>query len=228
MAYPGPVKAACGFAGATVLALLSACASAPPAPFGLPGEAHRITVEQRPERLSLALSPQMAGLTAAQRETLRGYAAAYLDHGYGPLAISVPEGAATSQAGRRAAREVRKTLHAAGLDWAVIAQGSYQASGTAPLLLGFTRYVAHAEGCGREWRNLATRPGNNESANFGCALAVNTAAMIADPYDLVRPGVTRPPSAQRRQTVMDKYVKGEPTGAKRSSDEKVKVSDATD
>ena len=219
-----------GLAGGAVLMLMSACATAPQTPWGVPGDAHKISVEQRPENLSLALAPRMGGLTAAQRNALRGYAAAYLDHGYGPLAISAPKGTDTSVAGRRAAAQARKLLHAAGIDWAVIAQGAYQAGGTngAPLLLSFTRYVARAEGCGGAWRNLATAPGNNESANFGCALAVNTAAMIANPYDLVQPSATQPASAARRQTVMDKYTRGEVTGAARGSDEKVKVSDAND
>ncbi len=230
MADHGLGRAARALGCAAALAALGACSSTQQTPFGLPGDAHKITVEQRPEKLSLALAPRMTGLTAAQRDALRGYAAAYLDHGYGPLAISMPQDTDTTAAGRRAAEQARQLLHAAGIDWAVIAQGGYQASGTsgAPLILSFTRYIAHAEGCGGDWRNLATSPGNNESANFGCALAVNTAAMIADPYELVRPSATRPPSAPRRQTVMDKYTKGEATGAARSSDEKVKVSDATD
>ncbi len=215
--------------GALVLGL-SACSTAPKNPWGLPGDQHQITVERRQERLAVTLAPRMGGLTQAQQQTLRGFAAAYLDHGYGPLAITAPQGASTSAAGRKAARAAQKILHQSGIDWAVVAQGHYQAgtTGVAPLLLTFTRYVARAEGCGGQWNNLATRPGNNASDNFGCALAANTAAMIADPYDLVRPSVIDPASTARRQTVMDKYIAGEPTGAKRTSDEKGTVSDAVD
>ncbi len=209
---------------------VGACGTAPKTPWGLPGDQHKIAVEQKPERLALALSPHTAELTQRQKEALMGYAAAYLDHGYGPLTISMPQGSDTAMAGRHAAQQTQKVLHAAGVDWAVIAKGDYQASGTtgSPLLLSFTRYVAHAQGCEQQWRNLATSPGNNESDNFGCALAINTAAMIADPYDLVRPKATDAASTARRQTVMDKYIAGEVTSAARSSDDSGTVSDAVE
>lgn len=207
---------------------LGACGTAPKTPWGLPGDQHKITVQQTQENLSLALAPNMAGLTEAQKRKLHGYAAAYLDHGYGPLAISAPQGADTSIVAGRAIQQTRKILFEAGIDWAVIAKGRYQASGTtgSPLLLSFTRYEARAQGCDGRWRNLVIHPGNNESDNFGCALATNTAAMIANPYDLVRPRATEPASTARRQTVMDKYIAGEATSGKRTADEKGTVSSA--
>ena len=214
--------------GMVMLLGLSACNTAPKTPFGLPGDRHKITVAQKQEDLRLALAPNMAALTPAQVRTLTAYAAAYLDHGYGPLVISVPQGANTSLVARRAAQQTQKALQAGGVDWAVIVKGQYQAGGAtgSPLLLSFTRYVASAEGCGGRWHNLTTHPGNNESDNFGCALAANTAAMIADPYDLVRPGTVEPASTARRQIVMGKYIAGQPTGAERSSDAKGTASDA--
>ncbi len=207
---------------------LNACSTAPKNPRGLPGDQHKISVVQQAERLTLTLAPAMGSLTEAQKRTLQGYAAAYLDHGYGPLAISMPQGSDTSSAARRAAQQSQKVLYEAGVDWAIIAQGHYQASGItgSPLLLSFTRYVAHVEGCDGRWRNLATHPGNNESERFGCALAINTAAMIANPYDLIRPSATDPASTARRQTIMNKYIAGEVTGAERTADEKGTVSDA--
>ncbi len=214
--------------GGTLLLVLGACGTAPKTPWGLPGDQHKITVQQTQENLSLALAPNMEGLTPAQMRKLQGYAAAYLDHGYGPLAISAPQGANTSMVAGRAIGQTQKILFEAGIDWAVIAKGHYQANGSSgsPLLLSFTRYEAKARGCDGRWRNLVTHPGNNESDNFGCALATNTAAMIANPYDLVRPRATEPASTARRQTVMDKYIAGEATGGKRTADEKGTVSSA--
>lgn len=207
---------------------VSACSTKLNQEWGLPGEQHKITVEQVPERLALTLSPGNRALSQRQKTTLRGYAAAYLDHGYGPLVISIPEGSDTASAGRHAAGQTQKILVESGIDWAVLVKGNYQASGTsgAPLLLSFTRYVAQAQGCEQRWKNLARAPGNNESDNFGCALAINTAAMIANPYELVRPSPTEPASTARRQTVMDKYIAGEISSAARSSDSKGTVSDA--
>jgi pilus assembly protein CpaD len=216
------------FVGAALLLGLGGCATAPKTPWGLPGSQHKIAVTQQPEMLNVALSERMDGLTELQKRTLRGYAAAYLDHGYGPLAISRPLGTPVSVSARRAAQQTQNILQQAGVDWSVIVIGKYQATGLskAPLVLSFTRYIATAEGCSGQWRNLATHPGNNESDNFGCALAANTAAMIANPYDLVRPATVDPASTQRRQTVMEKYIAGQPTGTERTADEKGSVSDA--
>jgi pilus assembly protein CpaD len=214
--------------GSALLLGLGACSTAPKNPWGLPGSKHKIAVTQLPEMLNVALSERMDGLTELQKRTLRGYAAAYLDHGYGPLAISRPLGTPISASARRAAQQTQSILHQAGVDWSVIVVGKYQATGLskAPLVLSFTRYVAKAEGCSEQWRNLATHPGNNESDNFGCSLAANTAAMIANPYDLVRPATVDPASTQRRQTIMEKYIAGQPTGTERTADEKGSISDA--
>ena len=51
----------------------------------------------------------------------------------------------------------------------------------------------------------------------------NLAAMVANPADLLGPRTMTPAARERRDIVWDKYVKGEPTAASRSDDEKAKV-----
>ena len=58
---------------------------------------------------------------------------------------------------------------------------------------------------------------------MGCANQHNLAAMIANPADLLGPRSETDRSGERRDTVWDKYTKGESTGAQKSEEEKVKV-----
>ncbi|GAG12372.1 unnamed protein product, partial [marine sediment metagenome] len=53
----------------------------------------------------------------------------------------------------------------------------------------------------------------------------NLAAMVANPRDLVEPRGMTPRSSQRRDIIMDKYVRGDTTVSNKSKDEKVKASD---
>jgi pilus assembly protein CpaD len=49
--------------------------------------------------------------------------------------------------------------------------------------------------------------------------------MVANPRDLVEPQGMTPRDSQRRDVVMEKYVKGDSTVAEKSADEKAKVSE---
>jgi len=52
---------------------------------------------------------------------------------------------------------------------------------------------------------------NQPYDNFGCFHTANLAAMIDDPRQLLQPYDMTIPDSQRRQTVYDKYIKGENT-----------------
>ena len=95
----------------------------------------------------------------------------------------------------------------------------------APLSLTYRRLKASAKPCAILNRNLAYNPQNTNYKNFGCATQNNLAAMIAEPRDLTVPRGTDPRSSERRMTIYDKYIKGQPTGAERSEEEKSKVSE---
>jgi pilus assembly protein CpaD len=54
---------------------------------------------------------------------------------------------------------------------------------------------------------------NRPYYNFGCSTQQNLAAMVENPEDLVQPRASTPAYAARRQTVIEKYRKGEnPSG----------------
>jgi pilus assembly protein CpaD len=65
--------------------------------------------------------------------------------------------------------------------------------------------------CGYWPESAVAETSNRSYYNFGCAYQRNLAAQVADPRDLARPRAMDPPYATRRETVLDKYDKGETT-----------------
>jgi pilus assembly protein CpaD len=88
--------------------------------------------------------------------------------------------------------------------------------------VSYKRIVAEAGPCGQWPDNMG--PGvvgseryplleseNRPYYNFGCATQRNLASSVANPEDLVQPRAETPAYAARRQTVIDKYAKGQDT-----------------
>lgn len=213
-----------------ILIGLTACAVRDTEPlWQLPGERHRITVKEDMDRLNLVIGPEDAGLSNLQKQAVQAFAGAWRDHGHGPLAVSIPSGSANGPAAVTAAAQTRAALFAQGLNWNQIVGGHYDARGqvAAPVVLTFKRYTASAEGCSAAYQGLVTTFQNQPSYNFGCAVAANTAAMIADPHDLLSPRQQGPAESDRRMNQYDKYIKGENTSSTRSDEEKGTVSNVS-
>ena len=66
---------------------------------------------------------------------------------------------------------------------------------------------------------------NKPAWNHGCANQRNLAAQVANPADLVQPRGEGPVLASRRNTVTEKYRKGEPTQTQNPDGNKGKISD---
>ena len=223
-------------AAAVLCVSASACASlsAPPDnlrgnPVATPADLHTITVAQSGERLEIPVIGQDGVLAADNLTMIDNFGREYRDIGHGPLIVSTPAGAGDADAAARIAQAARLQLADGGVPYAAISGSTYDASGrdTAPVVLSFTHYTAEAPSCAPVWtEDLAHSPSNRPPPNFGCFMNANLAAMIADPSDLVDPRALEPRDGARRAVVMDKYRQGQPTGATRSADEQVKISDA--
>ena len=102
-------------------------------------------------------------------------------------------------------------------------RGAYHAErdSNPPIRISYLRYVAEAPVCGSWPTNLAHEPDNVSYPNFGCATQRNFAAQIANPCDLLQPRSETPRASERRDTVWTKYVKGDTTNTKKSTDEKI-------
>jgi pilus assembly protein CpaD len=89
------------------------------------------------------------------------------------------------------------------------------------------RYVAEGPACTPNWpENLADNPTNTHYTMFGCSNQRALAAMVANPADLLGPRTEGTRYSDRRDTVMGNYVKGKPTGADKTDDERVQVKGA--
>jgi pilus assembly protein CpaD len=150
---------------------------------------------------------------------LRRFASDYMDHGSGALAVTA------SQRFGNAPEEVARRLSALGVPEDRIMFGSQDEPGSpGGIKLTYIRYMARTPDCGNWSTSLTRTYDNTTSPNFGCATQKNIAAMVADPRDLVSPQTASSSDAQRRLIVLDKYRKGETTGAQKTEEQSGTVS----
>lgn len=168
-------------------------------------------------------------LTPSEREAVRYFALSYLEEGHGAVIISRPSNGPNDGSAMRASADARAILLAEGVDTGAIAEGAYDGTGarTAPLILSYRTYEAVAPNC----PDISSIDFTDTSSNaalpsHGCAVAVNLAAMIANPSDLVGVQPLDPADLGRRQIVMTKYRNGEKTSAERNDDASGAVSSA--
>jgi pilus assembly protein CpaD len=185
-------------------------------------------VSQEPSILKVSVARGSQGLTPQQRAEVVEFTSKYRssDAGNSRLVVSVPSGAPNEVAAMNAAEDVRQLLLQGGFPESAIAVEAYHEDSGAqpPLRIAYMRYVAKGPECGHDWsENLANNTQNVGQPNFGCAEQRNLAAMVANPADLLGPRTMGDRYADRRDKVMENYAKGEPTGAKKSEDEKVTV-----
>jgi pilus assembly protein CpaD len=202
------------FASLAAVLLAGSCAqpgdiNAPLASFS-PTENYPITVEPGSQSLRVSYAGPGVGLSPGESAAFDDFVAQYLAHGSGAISISVPQGAAEqteiSYFGER--------LFAMGVDRSRILVGTHDvANGDGRIEVNFVEYKAQTKPCGDWSVDVGEDAENTSMPNFGCAVQHNIAAMVADPRDLV---ATRPMSASdanRRETVMGHYEKGEITQA---------------
>jgi pilus assembly protein CpaD len=191
---------------------------------------HPIVVTNEPANLDLKISSTAHGLSPSQRSQAIDFFNRYRGTGAdaGRLAISVPSGGANDIAVTRALADLRLIVGEAGISEANVAVRPYRAGrdANAPIRMSYARFVAEGPECGLWPDNLASDRRNLPYANFGCASQRNLAAQISNPADLLGPRAMTPASAERRDTVYGKYVKGDPTHAEKSNDERLQVKGA--
>lgn len=207
-------------------AVATACAGSRPAT--LPSEAHKITVREVRDRLEIATPADKVALSLNDRDALTLLAETYRNEGHGDLIVALPANGGNEEAVAITAAQTRDVLEAGGVAYVDILGARYDAAGdaAAPIVVMFSRYVAEAPDCFRTWGDFARTSDGANTVNFGCASQANLAAMVADPRDLLGPRAMDPGDIGRRTVVLDKYRKGESTGAKKSEDQKTAISDA--
>lgn len=195
---------------------LAACASTPPdqGPNKLAATEtqqwmDRVKVTSAPDEIVLA--PHASGLSANQSAALESLVSRWLEAEGRELVVTAP-----NKAGGMAT-QIRDRLILLGAPGSRVRVVGFDPTGPEDdtIRVGFLRYQAEPLKCGRRWENLTATRNNTAYDNFGCAMAANIAAQVANPEDLVRPRDMTPADAGRRDTVLGDYRKGEVTSSKK-------------
>ena len=186
-----------------------------------PTERHPIMVDKREEVLDLSVSRGARGLAGSQRARTRSFMRAYRDSGNSALVIRAPSGSPNEVAAIRVLDDVRRVMREEGVAHRASHVEPYFADGdpTAPVRISYLSHVAIPPECGSWPTNLAAEPGNLPYPNMGCATQRNLAAMVSNPNDLLEPRGMTPRSSERRDTIWNKYVRGEATVAEKADEE---------
>jgi pilus assembly protein CpaD len=186
---------------------------------------HPILVSQEPTTHEIRIGRNANGMSSSQRAQLLNFADHYrvIDSGNSRLIVAVPSGGANEVGAMYAVNEIRNLLRDQGFGESSISVEAYSAGGAVdpPIRVSYLRYVAEPPQCGDWSTNLANEPTNLPYPNLGCAQQRNLAVMVANPADLLGPRSETARSGERRDQVWGKYVTGQPTGARKSVDERV-------
>jgi pilus assembly protein CpaD len=181
---------------------------------------HPILVQPSSQSMKVSASP--AGIAPADVARLDAFVSDYQAHGNGKILISAPQGAVANTEVSRIADHI----NALGVSRDQILVASRDMGpGDAQVELNYVSYQANAAPCGDWSENLAFTLDNKTSANLGCSVQHNVAAMVADPRDLLGPSTMGGADADRRATVITNYEKGTPTAATKTADQSAAISD---
>lgn len=164
-----------------------------------------------------------------ERQAVRAFALAYQDEGHGAVIISRPSNGPDDIAAMRASADARAIMLAEGIEQSWIAEGTYDGTGarSAPLIISYRTYNAVVPGCpDLSSVDFTDTSSNSALPSLGCAVAVNLAAMIADPSDLVGSQPMDPADIGRRSIVLSKYRSGEKTSSEKNDDASGAISSA--
>ena len=185
-------------------------------------ERHPILVSQQPTTHIVKVPPGANGLSGGQRAQLLDFADHYraTDNGASRLVIQAPSGGANEVSSMYAVSQIRALLTDQGFAENMISVEAYDANGTRepPIRVSYLRFVAEPPPCGNWSTNLANELPHPD---LGCANQHNLAAMVANPADLLGPRSETARDSMRRDQVFTKYINGQPTGARKSADERV-------
>lgn len=231
---PDPAKAGHAVAAIMLCALLAACnahreKSVKGWMVADPTARHPILVGSAPVALEIPVASGSYGLSRAQKHEVRVFLRDYKERNEGPLTVSAPSGGSNEIAVMHVLGDVRREFNRAGISRNDVHFDAYGGTGTAasPIKIAYSTYTARGPECGDWTDNLARDPKNIPYRNLGCATQRNLAAMVANPRDLMAPRNMTPRDSQRRDVIMDKYVRGDTTIAKKADEEKSKVSEVS-
>ena len=194
---------------------------------------HPIAVREKVQSMTVFIGDARGTLTPTQRAEVGALASSWRHQATGGIVIEMPVGSPNERAAASASREIRSILAAAGVPGHAIEIRPYPAQD--PIRLGtirvnYPRMAAETGPCGLWPHDIGPTSdpiywSNKPAWNHGCANQRNLAAQVAEPADLVQPRSEAPVLAARRNTVTEKYRKGEATATQGVDADKAKISD---
>ncbi|MCC6947469.1 MAG: CpaD family pilus assembly protein [Bradyrhizobiaceae bacterium] len=198
-------------------------------------ERHPIRITEAEHDIQLLVGSGRGDLNAEQRAQVTAMAGNWHREGTGIFRIEVPKGSPNERAAKYAVREVQSLLRASGVAAHAITTKTYSPppESFGPIRIAYQRIEAQVGPCGLWPEDLGAsltpslermppQYDNRPHYNFGCSTQQNLAASVSNPQDLVQPRAETAAYAPRRQTVIEKYRKGEMTaGQYESSDAKI-------
>lgn len=207
----------------TAAAALSAC-STPTASTGPSVFSNKIQVAESIERLELYTRPNGLELSARDQVAVSQFLQSYGRRGTGPLYVNVPNSSGLGLGTQQAQAIIRQSMASIGLGGAAVQTGQYQAAygSPAPVVVSYRTLKTVPQDC-RHQGDLTDTYANQPYDSFGCFHTANLAAMIGDPRQLIEPYDMTIPDSQRRQTIYDKYIKGENPASTQPARQQVSV-----
>jgi len=180
---------------------------------------HPIVLKEQPRVVELFIGTKRGTLTHAQRADILAFAGEWRHESSGGVLIDLPTGTPNEAAAADALREVRSLLVGGGVPPDGVNIRPFHTSDPrklATLRLSYPRIAGDVGPCGMWPRDLGPTYDpehleNRQYWNLGCAYQRNMAAMVDNPHDLVQPRGETAAYAPRRNTVIDKYHRGEST-----------------
>ena len=191
--------------------------------FGDPTKDHPIRVAKDKLAISVPVRRHDEKLAPAKLNEVRTFLHYYREGGVGDIKVTLPSHSRHQYAVRKVLKDIQHQMENLSIGPEIVSVKRYSGRGDRhPVIhLSYKRYVAHGPECGQWNENLNESENNRNSPDWGCARQRNLAAMVANPRDLQGPRGWSPRDSRRRDTVWDKYVKGEVSSATRSKDERV-------
>jgi pilus assembly protein CpaD len=188
---------------------------------------HPVRLADKDRTLQILIGSGRAGLTATQRAQVAAMGSDWRREGSGYIVVETPAHAVNTTAARQTVHEVRSLLKFAGVSDRALRVRTYEQpyrEDLGAIRVTYKRIAAEAGPCGQWPDNMGPGTIGEESYplrdsrnlpyyNFGCATQRNLASSVANPEDLLQPRAETPAYAERRQTVMDKYAKGQDTAS---------------
>jgi pilus assembly protein CpaD len=211
-------------------ALLAGCATAPgTGPQSDPRSRNLLEAWENEVKVTavpqdIRLAPHDGGLSVNQAAALEGFVTSWMQAEAREIVIRAPDAGPDARGANRVAWDARDRLMALGVRPSQIRMAAYDgAEPRSPVVLSYSNYVAQVPTCGT-WRDLTKSGDNGVYDNFGCAVAANMAAQVANPEDLLGPREMTAADAQERGQMFEKYRKGAATGSARDEKANATVS----